>query len=108
MERLYQHGPGFRYHVFWRQSSSTYWNSAYENNPAADSYEIDVDDIYGLYDIRVKAENDLGESHQPAFVFKGRSGEAGTVLPVFVWGFGGGGGYVCVGVKVCLFRKINI
>ncbi|XP_041347562.1 neuroglian-like isoform X2 [Gigantopelta aegis] len=75
MERLYQHGPGFRYHVFWRQSSSTYWNSAYQNDAAADSYEIDVDTVYGLYDIRVKAENDLGESHQPAFVFKGHSGE---------------------------------
>ncbi|XP_041350235.1 neuroglian-like [Gigantopelta aegis] len=76
MHRLYHHGPGFRYHVYWRPRSSTYWNSAVVTDPRSSFYEVEVDDVYQPYEVLVKAENDLGESHQPAFVFLGYSGES--------------------------------
>ena len=47
------------------------------DDPSASSFEVEVDDVYGIYEILVKAENDLGESHQPAFVYLGHSGEGG-------------------------------
>ncbi|XP_041347734.1 neuroglian-like [Gigantopelta aegis] len=79
MHRLYHHGPGFRYHVYWRPRGSTYWDSAIVDEPSASSFEVEVDDVYGIYEVLVKAENDLGESHQPAFVYLGHSGEGEPV-----------------------------
>lgn len=80
MPRLEHNGPNFRYRVFWRPKGSTYWNNTYVFDENANEFEIDVNDIYGLYEIKVKAVNDIGESYQPAFIRHGRSGEAEPIL----------------------------
>lgn len=77
MPRLEHNGPGFRYHVSWRRKGSTYWNNTTVWDENADELELDVNDIYGLYEIKVKAVNDIGASYQPAFIILGHSGEAG-------------------------------
>lgn len=84
MPRLEHNGPNFRYRVFWRPKGSTYWNNTYVFDENANEFEIDVNDIYGLYEIKVKAVNDIGESYQPAFIRHGRSGEAGKLRGIFV------------------------
>lgn len=80
MPRLEHNGPNFRYRVFWRPKGSTYWNNTYVLDENANELEINVNDIYGLYEIKVKAVNDIGESYQPAFIILGHSGEAEPIL----------------------------
>ncbi|XP_052096594.1 neuroglian-like [Mytilus californianus] len=80
MPRLEHNGPGFRYHVFWRPKGSTYWKNMTVWDENADELELDVNDIYGLYEVKVKAVNDIGESYQPAFIILGHSGEAEPLL----------------------------
>ena len=77
MPRLEHNGPGFKYQVFWRPKGSTYWNKTFVYDENASELEIDVSDVYGLYEIKVKAVNDIGASYQPAFIILGHSGEAG-------------------------------
>lgn len=77
MDRLYFNGPGFRYRVYWRRKGSLAWESSVVGDPQQTQLQQEVDDVYGLYEVQVKAENELGESHQPAFIYIGRSGEAG-------------------------------
>jgi len=79
MRRLLHNGPGFNYNIFWRRKGSTYWNSNVEENPLADTWEVSVDDTYKMYEIKVKARNQFGESRQPAFIYLGYSGEGGTI-----------------------------
>ncbi|PVD25356.1 hypothetical protein C0Q70_15856 [Pomacea canaliculata] len=76
MQRLNFHGPGFRYHVYWRRKGSLVWESALVTEATKGHFEQEVNDVYQCYEIQVKAENELGESHQPAFIILGRSGEA--------------------------------
>ncbi|XP_076447835.1 neuroglian-like [Babylonia areolata] len=76
MHRLEFHGPGFRYHVYWRRKGSLSWNSALVNDSARGHFEREVKDVYQEYEIQVKAMNELGEAHHPAFTYQGRSGEA--------------------------------
>ena len=47
------------------------------DDPARGHFEREVNDVYQVYEIQVKAENELGEAHQPPFIYRGRSGEAG-------------------------------
>lgn len=49
-------------------------------NPKQGQIEIDVETVYGLYEVKVKAVNNIGESYQPAFVILGRSGEDGKFM----------------------------
>jgi hypothetical protein len=53
MPRLEHNGPNFRYRVFWRPKGSTYWNNTYVLDENANELEINVNDIYGLYEIKV-------------------------------------------------------
>ncbi|KAL8565781.1 hypothetical protein ACOMHN_061736 [Nucella lapillus] len=76
MHRLEFHGPGFRYHVYWRRKGSLSWNSALVNDSARGHFEREVKDVFQEYEIQVKAMNELGEAHQPAFTYQGRSGES--------------------------------
>ncbi|XP_025107888.1 neuroglian-like [Pomacea canaliculata] len=76
IDRLYFNGPGFRYDVYWRRKGSLAWEAAVVHDPLQTQFRKEVTDVYGLYEVQVRAANDLGESHQPAFVFIGRSGEA--------------------------------
>lgn len=78
--RLYHNGPGFRYHVYYRQQGKTYWSDGLITDPTVNYYEVEVNDVYQTYQISVKSENDLGESHQTAFIYKGHSGEDGKNL----------------------------
>ncbi|ESO91343.1 hypothetical protein LOTGIDRAFT_153779 [Lottia gigantea] len=80
MHRLLHHGPAFCYHVYWRPKGSTYWESAVVADPSVSHFEKEVDDIYGLYEIQVKAENNLGASYQPAFIYHGHSGEGEPLI----------------------------
>ncbi|KAL5014046.1 hypothetical protein ScPMuIL_008316 [Solemya velum] len=75
MERLLHNGPGFQYTISWRPRGSTYWNTEQVFDAKEKQLEVDVSDVYGLYEIKVKAGNDMGDSFQPAFVILGRSGE---------------------------------
>ena len=77
MHRLEFHGPGFKYHVYWRRKGSLTWDSDVVDDPAKGHFEREVNDVYQMYEIQVKAENELGEAHQPPFIYQGRSGEAG-------------------------------
>lgn len=77
MKRLLYNGPGFRYKIFWRRKGSTYWNENIIDNPDADTWEVSVNDTYKLYEVKVKAMNQYGESRQPAFIYLGYSGEGG-------------------------------
>lgn len=77
MPRLEHNGPGFGYKVFYRPKGSTYWNRTSVFNEKASELEIDVSDVYGLYEIKVEAYNDIGDSYQPPFIILGHSGEAG-------------------------------
>jgi hypothetical protein len=77
MARLSHNGPGFKYAIFWRRKGSTYWNKNIEQNSNAKMWETSVNDIYTLYEIKVKAMNEIGESRQPAFIYHGYSGEGG-------------------------------
>ncbi|XP_076469463.1 neuroglian-like [Babylonia areolata] len=76
MHRLEFHGPGFRYHVYWRLRGSLSWDSEVVADPARGHFEREVKDVYEIYEIQVRAENELGEAHQPPFTYQGRSGEA--------------------------------
>ncbi|XP_070193952.1 neuroglian-like [Littorina saxatilis] len=76
MHRLEFHGPGFKYHVYWRRKGSLTWEDDVVDDPAKGHFEREVNDVYQVYEIQVKAENDLGEAHQPPFTYQGRSGEA--------------------------------
>ncbi|XP_033746160.1 neuroglian-like isoform X1 [Pecten maximus] len=80
MPRLYHNGPGFKYIVSWRPKGSTYWNEKEVRNANAKQLEIDVTDIYGLYEIMVKSGNDIGDSFQPPFIRLGYSGEADPIV----------------------------
>lgn len=84
IDRLYFNGPGFRYDVYWRRKGSLAWEAAVVHDPLQTQFRKEVTDVYGLYEVQVRAANDLGESHQPAFVFIGRSGEAGRLLVLVV------------------------
>ena len=77
MDRLHFNGPGFRYLVKWRRKGSLVWEEDTVNDPRQTLFKQEVEDVYGLYEVQVKAQNDMGQSHQPAFIFIGRSGEAG-------------------------------
>ncbi|KAL8614800.1 hypothetical protein ACOMHN_065580 [Nucella lapillus] len=81
IERLHFNGPGFRYLVKWRRKGSLAWESATVEDPEQTQFRHEVPDVYGLYEVQVKAQNDMGLSHQPAFVYIGRSGESGTCCP---------------------------
>ncbi|CAL1543864.1 unnamed protein product, partial [Lymnaea stagnalis] len=76
LHRLSFHGPGFCYIVLWRRKGSLAWNSAVVNGTYASRFEQEVEDVYGSYEIQVKSNNDMGEAHQPAFIYKGHSFEA--------------------------------
>lgn len=80
MARLYHNGPGFKYKVSWRTKKSTFWNILYQEGANSKQVEIDVTDIYGLYEVKVRAVNDIGESFQPPFIKLGRSGEAEPIV----------------------------
>ena len=77
MERLHFNGQGFRYLVKWRRKGSLAWESDTVEDPLQTQFQQEVPDVYGLYEVQVKAENEMGQSHQPAFVYIGRSGESG-------------------------------
>ncbi|CAG5134977.1 unnamed protein product, partial [Candidula unifasciata] len=76
MSRLYFHGPRFRYQVRWRMKGTFTWNTAYVTDPNQGFLDIETNDVYTLYELQVKAENSMGESHQPAFIYLGHSGES--------------------------------
>uniref|UniRef100_A0A2C9KKB0 Uncharacterized protein n=1 Tax=Biomphalaria glabrata TaxID=6526 RepID=A0A2C9KKB0_BIOGL len=76
MNRLYYHGTRFRYQVKWRLKGTFTWDSAYVNDPNQGFLDIETNDVYTVYEIQVKAENSLGEAHQPAFIYLGHSGES--------------------------------
>ncbi|CAG5126382.1 unnamed protein product, partial [Candidula unifasciata] len=80
MSRLYFHGPRFRYQVRWRLKGTFTWNSAYVTNPSQGFLNIETNDIYTVYELQVKAENSMGESHQPAFIYQGHSGESEPLI----------------------------
>lgn len=80
MRRLLYSGPGFKYCIFWRRKMSTYWNKNIVENPMADTWEVDVNDTFKQYEVKVKAMNQYGESRQPAFIYTGYSGEGGKNL----------------------------
>ena len=80
MPRLEYHGPNFRYHVYWRQKGNIAWQEDIVQDPTLGHFERDVDEIFQVFEVQVKAENELGEAHQPAFTFQGRSGESGSVI----------------------------
>jgi hypothetical protein len=79
MERLHFNGPGFRYLVKWRRKGSIAWDSITVEDPLQTVFQQEVTDVYELYEVQVKAQNDMGVSHQPAFIYIGRSGESGNV-----------------------------
>ncbi|XP_045164292.1 neuroglian-like isoform X1 [Mercenaria mercenaria] len=82
MARLLHNGPGFKYAIFWRRKGSTYWNKNIVENSNAKMWEVSVNDTYTLYEIKVKAMNQIGDSRQPAFIYLGYSGEGEpTVIP---------------------------
>ncbi|XP_059147858.1 neuroglian-like [Physella acuta] len=76
MSRLYFHGPRFRYQVKWRLKGTFTWDSAYVTDPNQGFLDIETNDVYNVYEIQVKAENSMGEAHQPAFIYLGHSGES--------------------------------
>ncbi|XP_076448650.1 neuroglian-like [Babylonia areolata] len=80
IERLHFNGPGFRYLVKWRRKGSLAWESATVEDPEQTVFRQEVKDVYGLYEVQVKAQNDMGLSHQPAFVYIGRSGESEPIV----------------------------
>ena len=80
MPRLKHNGPGLSYIVCYRNKGSLYWTNVTVRNPNQKQVEIDVDDVYGLYEVKVQAQNAFGNAFQPAFVTLGRSGEAGKVI----------------------------
>ncbi|CAG5136247.1 unnamed protein product, partial [Candidula unifasciata] len=82
LHRLSFHGPGFCYFVLWRRKGSLAWNSATVNGTYASRFEQEVDEVYSLYEFQVKSQNDMGEAHQPAFVYAGRSFEAEPLVTV--------------------------
>lgn len=84
MPRLLHNGPGFQYIIFWRQKGSTYWNKNIVDNANAQVWEVSVNDTYGLYEIKVKAKNEIGDSRQPAFIYLGHSGEGGRLEYYFL------------------------
>ncbi|WAR26154.1 NRG-like protein [Mya arenaria] len=82
MSRLQHNGPGFQYAIFWRRKGSTYWNENIVQHQMEKIWEVNVNDTYTLYEIKVKAMNQIGESRQPAFVYLGYSGEGEpSVIP---------------------------
>lgn len=86
MPRMQHNAPSFEYVVRWRKHGSTFWSEKIIRGPNANQHEVDVDDVYGLYDVQVMAKNSLGNSFQPVFTFRGHSGEGGKI--------DGGGGKV--------------
>lgn len=91
MSRLYFHGPRFRYQVRWRVKGTFTWDSAYVIDPSQGFLNVETNDVYTAYELQVKAENSMGEAHQPAFIFVGQSGESGKAegsicLPVCLSG----------------------
>nr|KAG5706338.1 hypothetical protein BaRGS_033099 [Batillaria attramentaria] len=54
-----------------RALGSLAWESATVDDPLQTQFQQEVKDVYGLYEVQVKAENDLGESHQPALSTSG-------------------------------------
>lgn len=75
MQRFYHHGPNFKYRVSWQRRGSTFWNSQEVKDSGTGELQVDVDDVYTPYNIKVKAVNAMGDSRQPPFVFEGYSGE---------------------------------
>ncbi|CAG5120217.1 unnamed protein product, partial [Candidula unifasciata] len=82
LQRLSFHGPGFCYFVLWRRKGSLAWNSATVNGTYASRFEQEVDEVYALYEFQVKSQNEMGEAHQPAFVYTGRSFESEPKITV--------------------------
>ncbi|KAL8594881.1 hypothetical protein ACOMHN_038444 [Nucella lapillus] len=80
MHRLEFHGPGFRYHVYWRRRGSLSWDSDMVTDPASGHFEREVKDVFQMYEVQVHAENELGEAHQPPFTYQGRSGESDPMV----------------------------
>ncbi|GFO43917.1 neural cell adhesion molecule l1 [Plakobranchus ocellatus] len=76
MSRLHFHGPRFRYHVRWRRHGSFKWNDQYVDDPAQGFLDVETNDVYQVYDLHVKAENSMGESNLPAYIYRGHSGES--------------------------------
>ncbi|KAK3101285.1 hypothetical protein FSP39_002402 [Pinctada imbricata] len=76
MPRMLHNGPGLSYVVSYRHKGNTYWNDEIVKDPNENELEIDVDDIYGLYEVKVKAKNSFGESFRPPYRILGHSGEA--------------------------------
>lgn len=79
MPRMQHNAPSFGYLVRWRKHGSTFWNKREIRSPNENQFEVDVDDVYGLYDVQVQATNSLGDSFQPVFTFRGHSGEGGEI-----------------------------
>lgn len=77
MPRMQHNAPSFGYRVGWRKRGSLYWNRKDIKNPNENQFEVDVDEVYGLYDVQVQAINSHGASFQPVFTVRGRSGEGG-------------------------------
>lgn len=92
MPRMQHNAPSFGYLVRWRKHGSTFWNKREIRSPNENQFEVDVDDVYGLYDVQVQATNSLGDSFQPVFTFRGHSGEGGEIHLME-----GGGGVCLVG-----------
>ncbi|XP_036367219.1 neuroglian-like isoform X2 [Octopus sinensis] len=75
MIRFYHHGPNFKYRVSWQRRGSTFWNSQDVEDSERGELQVDVDEVYTPYNIKVRAVNAMGDSPQPPFVFVGYSGE---------------------------------
>ncbi|XP_059162592.1 neuroglian-like [Physella acuta] len=82
LHRLSFHGPGFCYLVLWRKKGSLAWNSATVNGTYASRFEQEVDEVYGCFEVQVKSNNDMGEAHQPPYIYNGHSFEAEPLLVV--------------------------
>lgn len=80
MPRMQHNAPSFEYVVRWRKHGSTFWSEKIIRGPNANQHEVDVDDVYGLYDVQVMAKNSLGNSFQPVFTFRGHSGEGDPLI----------------------------
>lgn len=100
MPRLEHNGPGFGYKVFYRPKGSTYWNRTSVLNEKASELEVEVNDVYGLYEIKVEAFNDIGDSYQPPFIILGHSGEGGRSILYSLLCMNKGGSLVLI-IKIC-------
>ncbi|XP_061178933.1 neuroglian-like [Saccostrea echinata] len=80
MPRMQHNAPSFGYRVSWRKRGSTFWNKKDIKNANENQFEVDVDDVYGLYDVQVQAFNSHGVSFMPVFTVRGHSGEGDPLI----------------------------